>query len=869
MPRKTDSQTAFNSGEISPRLLGHTNFEKYISGLQTARNVLLRPQGPVYKRNSFKFLGEVKDHTSTIELLRFQYDVGDYVVFELGDQYLRFWNVDGQITSTKTVSGAANNGSGLVRITTSTAHGFSTGYTVTLSGVGGVPGANGTFTIAVISTTTFDLVGSTFSGAYTSGGSAEGIVEVTTPWTESEIPDVHYIQNGNIVYFVHPSYAPRQLLRTNNTTWTLSTLVLNPPPTYESGYTPSGIALTLGATSGTGVTCTAGSAVFLNADVGRQIKFISTSSSVGVAVITGFTSTTVVTVDILTTFGSTSVTADTWYMDLSPVVSVTPSGIRNGSLITLTSASAAWRSADVGRYVIIANGVVRITKLTSSTVVGGEVLRSLSSASATENWTLETDDWTASRGYPRTLAIFENRLMFANTTAQPRRVWASELGLYDGFGRGTDADASYSVDLEAGASLWMIPVKDLVIGTSGGEVVLESGAKPGTITAKKRTANISISHRPAVIGGEAVFLQAGRRKIRSYIFDFETDNYFGDDLTIFAEHITEGLVQEFIYAQIPDPYIFAIDADGLLLAGLYDRTNKIIGWSRITTDGEFENVQSITTTDGDHVFVCVNREIDGNTKRYIELLSSGDGSDRLDAFCMDSYLTYSNPKTITNITKANPGVVTSTSHGFSNGDTIKIFDVVGMTEVNNRSFTVANVTANTFELSGVNTSSYTTYESGGEAHEVVDMISGLDHLEGKTVKIKADGASHPDVTVSSGEITLSRMAAEIVIGLEYDMTMTILSREFDMGLGTMQGQPRSFSRIVLRVHESTPPMLNNQFLPARRPSDNMNEPVALYTGFLQYGGVSWDIEGTFSITDSQVFPVEILSLYGTLEGTIV
>jgi len=80
-------------------------------------------------------------------------------------------------------------------------------------------------------------------------------------------------------------------------------------------------------------------------------------------------------------------------------------------------------------------------------------------------------------------------------------------------------------------------------------------------------------------------------------------------------------------------------------------------------------------------------------------------------------------KTITAITKANPAVVTSSSHGYSNGDRIVISGVVGMTEVNNVEFTVAGVTTNTFQLSGVNSSAYTTYTSGGTAGKIVEIAT--------------------------------------------------------------------------------------------------------------------------------------------------
>lgn len=60
-------------------------------------------------------------------------------------------------------------------------------------------------------------------------------------------------------------------------------------------------------------------------------------------------------------------------------------------------------------------------------------------------------------------------------------------------------------------------------------------------------------------------------------------------------------------------------------------------------------------------------------------------------------------------------VITSNAHGLSNGDSVYITGVGGMTEINDQVFTVANRTANTFSLSGVNGASYGTYSSGGTA----------------------------------------------------------------------------------------------------------------------------------------------------------
>jgi hypothetical protein len=68
-------------------------------------------------------------------------------------------------------------------------------------------------------------------------------------------------------------------------------------------------------------------------------------------------------------------------------------------------------------------------------------------------------------------------------------------------------------------------------------------------------------------------------------------------------------------------------------------------------------------------------------------------------------------KTITAITKANPGVVTSTAHGIANGAYVKL-TIQGMYQLDSRVVRVANQAANTFELEGVDTTLFDTFTSG-------------------------------------------------------------------------------------------------------------------------------------------------------------
>lgn len=75
------------------------------------------------------------------------------------------------------------------------------------------------------------------------------------------------------------------------------------------------------------------------------------------------------------------------------------------------------------------------------------------------------------------------------------------------------------------------------------------------------------------------------------------------------------------------------------------------------------------------------------------------------------------PSSVSAVSKANPGVITtSADHGLAVGDLVTLHNLGGMTELNDRIYQVATVPAsNTFTV-GVNTSGYTTYTSGGTVH---------------------------------------------------------------------------------------------------------------------------------------------------------
>lgn len=98
-------------------------------------------------------------------------------------------------------------------------------------------------------------------------------------------------------------------------------------------------------------------------------------------------------------------------------------------------------------------------------------------------------------------------------------------------------------------------------------------------------------------------------------------------------------------------------------------------------------------------------------------------------FIQDGAYVLSASKTITNITQASPGVVTSTSHGLTTGHWGKIVNVAGMTELNGRVFEIGTTTTHTFELLSVpdgtpfDTTLLTAYASGGLFKPIYEIAS--------------------------------------------------------------------------------------------------------------------------------------------------
>lgn len=124
-------------------------------------------------------------------------------------------------------------------------------------------------------------------------------------------------------------------------------------------------------------------------------------------------------------------------------------------------------------------------------------------------------------------------------------------------------------------------------------------------------------------------------------------------------------------------------------------------------------------------------------------------------------------KAISGATRANPCVVSSTNHGLSNGDVVRITGVVGMDELNNELFVVANKQTSSFELEGVDSTGYGQYTSGG----LIDVAEFSEFCE--LTNYNRTGGSSPEIQAT----TICSDAAEYELGLP-DFGTTQISFNF-------------------------------------------------------------------------------------------
>ena len=174
---------------------------------------------------------------------------------------------------------------------------------------------------------------------------------------------------------------------------------------------------------------------------------------------------------------------------------------------------------------------------------------------------------SGANNYPSVVSFFEQRLVFGNTNNNPQTLWFSKNGDYDNFTVGTNDDDALIYTIasnQVNAIRFLSATRVLTVGTSGGEYVLTStndGPVTPTTTLIRKYSNYGTAQiEPVQVADVTLFAQRGKRKIREFKFvgDVNTGGYSAPDMTILAEHVTEGGLVQMAFQQEPDSIVWCV-----------------------------------------------------------------------------------------------------------------------------------------------------------------------------------------------------------------------------------------------------------------------------------------------------------------------
>lgn len=380
----------------------------------------------------------------------------------------------------------------------------------------------------------------------------------------------------------------------------------------------------------------------------------------------------------------------------------------------------------------------------------------------TNDWRLGA--WSTSTGYPAVSVFHEQRLWFGRTTVEPQTQWGSRSGDYENMSPtepdGTVLDSNgvtYTiVSGKVSPIKWMVSGPVLLTGGQSQEWQARSASttqepiSQTNISVTPQTSFGSADNVPAqAIGPATIFADKVGRKVREMVYNFELDRHVATDLSIVASHLFKqyGPIQDSEYQKHPFGIYWAVDTFGLM-ALTYERDHEVVAWSR--HDIKFGFVESI----------CV-------------LPTYGVTADPASVLAFDNDEVY------------------IAVRRFINGSYSVFIEVMYLFD-----FEASVPTDNKWQqyLDG----SVLLYIPGGTT-----AINGLDHYEGETLQVLADGVYIGNKTVTGGAFTLS-VAAEIVrVGYNFESLVGILPPEGGALIGTAQTKTKRVNKVGVRLSGTT------------------------------------------------------------------
>ena len=361
-------------------------------------------------------------------------------------------------------------------------------------------------------------------------------------------------------------------------------------------------------------------------------------------------------------------------------------------------------------------------------------------------------DFNAAGDYPRAVGYHEQRKVFGGTVNQPQNLWLTRTG--------TEVDMTYTVPSRDDNALSFgiaardlqtiqhaVSLRDMLVLTSGGVWRVSASndgvLTPSTLNARPSAYKGASPVMPAVADNAVLYAFARGGRVGEIKYSDSDADYAISDLSLLAPHLFDGhTIVDMALMETPTRILWVLRSDGILLAMTYQPEHQVLAWHSHDLGGEVKSICLLpdvasAATSEDVLFAFVERVEGAVTYRTIETLTGfGDYPDawRADYWSADSNL------------------------------------------AQNRA---------------VYSDSALVYEGAA-----ADRIIGLHHLEGRTLSVVADGAVHPPLTVTNGEITLESDCLRVVVGLPYTGQIQTLP----LALEGVDADGRGLNKAVSKAH---------------------------------------------------------------------
>lgn len=603
------SQLAFTTGEVSPDVSSRFDLEQYKSALLEAENVVIRPYGAVAKRQGSQYVGQVKYSDKPTRLFEFTTNTNNSFMLEFGDKYIRVWNY----------------------------------------------------------------------GIYTG-------IEVTTPFTSDILFDLNCNQSGDVMFICSGKYPIQTLSRYSDTDWRMSTYKLTEQP-YDEINTDNGHTLTVN-----GDTITSTKDLFTQDMVGSVIQIAYYVEAVHIKsageVVEKKVKRYMQAQTIEKTYNNINYNVGAFSTDTELSWKFTTHGTWDGTVKLQISNNdgQTWKDyrtytskndynvTDTGKIEAGARlkyvsdiksgsvncdlsimpftqyGIVEIKSVTDAKNAKVNVLNGIKEGEPSYQWKLGS--WNRGRGYPKLCTFYQDRFVVAATDSKPNFIWFSRTGDYPNFGvekvEGTITDDSAItlpvINRKMCEIRHLVPANDLIILTSGNEWIVrgDKTITPTNCNLKTQTQRGALSCEPQFIGNRCVFVQERGGTVRDMGYSYESDNYTGQDLTLFVKTLVKGhRAVTSAYAQDPDSIIYYVRDDGQLNCLTYIPEQKVYGWSHFVTNGKYRYVESVAEGEQDTIYFVVDRVINNKSVKCIERSIPLYTEDNSDVF-LDCYVKVAN-----------------------------------------------------------------------------------------------------------------------------------------------------------------------------------------------------------------------------------